>query len=175
MVLLDRVFGISTEFLAKMATIGFINHQKKKDYFVAKTSHGLPRLPFLKISPAFNELAPSTQDFHESDNMNAFYQYIEEQWIHGIASTKLSVYGRNRRTNSEEEGLHSTFGTRMAQKRPSFWYFLNKLKSVAKAYHLEIIELGEGILTYRYKRQSNKRIDRYISEAEQKLEEGSYI
>ena len=39
-----------------------------------------------------------------------------------------------------------------------------------KRFHLEIIQLGEGILTRRYKRQSSKRIDRYISEAEQKLE-----
>ena len=62
----------------------------------------------------------------------------------------LSVYGRTRRTNSEVEGFHSNFGKRMAQKRSNFWYFLNKLKSVAKAYHLEIIQLGEGILTRRY-------------------------
>ena len=84
----------------------------------------------------------------------------------------LSVYGRTRRANSEVEGFHSNFGKRLAQNRSNFWYFLNKLKSVAKAYHLEIIQLGEGILTRRYKRQSSKRKDRYISEAEQNLEEG---
>ena len=106
--------------------------------------------------------------------MKDFYQYIERQWIHGIASTMLSVYGRTRRTNSEVEGFHRNFGKRMAQKRPNFWYFLKKLKSVAKAYHLEVIQLGKGILSRRYKRQSSKRIDRYISEAEQKLEEGRY-
>ena len=80
----------------------------------------------------------------------------------------LSVNGQNRRTNS------SNFGKRMAQKRPNFWYFLNKLKSVAKASHLEIIQLGQGILTRRYKRKSSKIIDRYISEAEQKLQEERY-
>ena len=80
----------------------------------------MPLLPFHKISPAFYELAPSTQDFHVSDNMKAFYQLIERQWIHGIASTMLSVYGRTRRTNSEVEGFHSNFGKRMAQNRPNF-------------------------------------------------------
>ena len=62
----------------------------------------------------------------------------------------------------------------MTQKRPSFWYVLNILKSVGKTYHLEIIQLCEGILTHRYKRKSSKRIDCYISEAERKLEEKRY-
>ena len=78
------------------------------------------------------------------------------------------------RKNLELKGFHSNVGKRMAQKRPIFWYFLTKLKSVAKAYHLETIQLGEGILTRQYKRQSSKRVDRYISKAEQKVEEGRY-
>ena len=86
----------------------------------------------------------------------------------------LSVNGQNRLTNSEVEDFHSNFGKRMARKRLNFWYFLNKLKVVAKASHLEIIQLGQGILTRRYKRKSSKIIDRYISEAEQKLQEERY-
>ena len=56
----------------------------------------------------------------------------------------------------------------------TFVFFLNKSKCVAKAYHLEIIQLGEGILTHRYKRILGKRIDCFISETERKLDEKRY-
>ena len=169
-----RYFHFRQSLWQKWQQLGLSTIKERKINVWLRHLMALPLLPFHKINPAFYELAPSTQDFHVSYNMKAFYQYIERQWIHAIASTMLSVYGRTRRTNSEVEGFHSNFGKRMAQKRPNFWYFLNKLKSVAKAYHLKIIQLGEGILTRRYRRQSSKRIDRFIGEAEQKLEEGRY-
>ena len=39
----------------------------------------LPLFPFHEISPACYALAPSTQDFHVSDNMKSFYQYLKRE------------------------------------------------------------------------------------------------
>ena len=75
---------------------------------------------------------------------------------------KLSVHGKFRRTNSEVEGFHSSFGKRIGRKRPNFWFFLFKLKCVGKAYQLEANQLREGILTKRYSRKMSKASDKFI-------------
>ena len=86
----------------------------------------------------------------------------------------LSVHGKFRRINSEVEGFHSSFGKRIGRKRPNFWLFLFKLKSVGKAYQLEANQLREGTLTKRYRRKMSKVSDKFISEAEEKLATARY-
>ena len=105
------------------------------------------------------------------DAMATFYSYVEKQWIE---AKMLSVHRKFRRTNSEVEGFHSSFGKRIGRKRPNFWFFLFGLKSVGKAYQLEVNQLREGILTKRYRRKMSKTSDEFISEAEGKLETGRY-
>ena len=83
----------------------------------------------------------------------------------------LSVHGKFRRTNSEFEGFHSSFGIRIG---PNFRFFLFRLKSVGKAYQLEANQLREGILTRRYRRKMSKASDIFISEADEKLATGRY-
>ena len=77
-------------------------------------------------------------------------------------------------TNSEVEGFHSSFGKRIGRKRPNFWFFLFKRKSVGKSFQLEANQFREGILTRRYRRKMPKASDKFISEAEEKLATGRY-
>ena len=113
----------------------------------------MPLSPLNKLRPAFDELAFSTQVFHILDNLKDFFQYIDSEWFHGIAPLRPFVLGRAGRTNSELEDFHSDLAKRNVRKRPNFWCFLNKLKSVTKAYHFEINEPSQGILTRCYKRK----------------------
>ena len=131
-------FRFRRSFWRKWQQFGLSTIKERKIKVWLRLFMALPFSSFQKTGTAFYELSVYGR-FHVSDILKAFYQYIERQGIHGIASTMLSVYGRTRRTNSEVEGFHSNFGKRMARKRPNYWYVLNKLKSVAKAYHLEII------------------------------------
>ena len=78
----------------------------------------------------------------------------------------LSVHGKFRRTNSEVEGFHSSFGKRIGRKWPIFWFFPFKLKIVGKAHQLEANQFREPILTRRYRRKMSKASDNFISEAE---------
>ena len=86
----------------------------------------------------------------------------------------LSVHGKIGRTNSKVEGFHSSFGKRIGRKRPNFWFFLFKQKSVRKVYELEANQLKEGILPRRYRRKMSKASNKFFSEAEEKFATGRY-
>ena len=128
----------------------------------------LPLLPTNLIHSVFSELSPSVLKINV-DSMATFYAYVEKQWIQAIDPKMLSVHGKFRRTNFEIEGFHSSSGKRIGQKRPNFWFFLLKLKSVGKTYQLEANQLRDGILTRRYRRKMSEASDKFISEAEGKL------
>ena len=134
----------------------------------------LPLLPTNLIHSVFYELSPSVLEINVLDAMATFYSYVEKQWFQAMDPKMLSVHGKFRRTNSEVESFHSSFGKRNGRKRPNFWFFLFKLKSVGKAYQLEANQLTEGILTRRYRRIMSKASDKFISEAEGKLATGRY-
>ena len=106
--------------------------------------------------------------------MSEFFNYVEKTWITGQFRKMLSVFGKIRRTNSEVEGFHCNLMKRMARRRPNFWYFLNKLKSVGRAYNLELKQLSEGKPTRRFRKKEAKVVDRLITEAEDRLKDNRY-
>ena len=132
----------------------------------------LPLLPTNFIHSVFYGLSPSVLEIIVLDAMATFFSYVEKQWIHAMDPKMLSVHGKFRRTNSEVEGFHSSFGKRIGRKRRNFWLFLSELKSVGKVYQLEANQLREGILTRRYMRKMSEASDKFISEAEGKLATG---
>ena len=134
----------------------------------------LPLLPTNLIHSVFHELSPSVLEINVLDGKETFYSNVEKQWIQAMDPKMLSVHGKFRRTNSEVEGFHSSFGKRAGRKRPNFWFFLLKLKSVGKAYQLEANQLREGIITRRYRRKTSKAADKFISKAEGKWATGRY-
>ena len=86
----------------------------------------------------------------------------------------FSVHSKFRRTNSEVEGFHSSFGKRTGRKRPNFLFFLFRLKSVGKVYQLEANQLRRGILTRKYRGKMSETSDKFISETEENLATGRY-
>ena len=101
----------------------------------------LPLPPTNLIHSVFYELSPSVLEINDLDAMGTFYSYAEKQWIQAMDPKMFSVHSKFRRTNSEVEGFHSSFGKRIGRKRPNFWFFLFKLKSVGKVYQLEANQL----------------------------------
>ena len=82
----------------------------------------LPLLPTNLIHSVFYELSPSVLEINVLDAMATFYSYVEKKWIQAMDPEMLSVHGQFRRTNSEVEGFHSSFGKRIGRKRPNFWF-----------------------------------------------------
>ena len=127
----------------------------------------LPLLPETLIGPTFQELAPSIHFDKPIESILTFYVYVEKTWITSFMTASMfSVNGQTRRTNSDVECFHSAFSKRSGRKRPSFWFFLMKLKSVVNSYKIEAISLNEGKILRKYKCKEAKSVDRFISEAE---------
>ena len=81
----------------------------------------------------------------------------------------FSVYGQKRWTNSDVDCFHSALSKRIGRKRPSFGFFLTKLKSVANSYKNEAISIRDGKVSRKYKYNEAKTVDRFIPEAEEKI------
>ena len=87
----------------------------------------LPLLPTNLIHSVFYELSPSVLEINVLDAMATFCSYVEKQWIQAMDPRKFSVHAKFRRTSSEVEGFHSSFGKRIGPEWPIFWFFLFKL------------------------------------------------
>ena len=167
------LFHHRQSFYRKWRQLGLSCVKVKEVVSWVKQLMALPLLPTNLTDSVLYELSPSVLEINVLDAMATFYSYVEKQWIQARDPKTLSVHGKFRRTNSEVEGFHSSFGKRIGWKRPNVWFFL-KPKSVGKAYQLEANQLREGILTIRYRRKISKASDKFISEAEGKLATGRY-
>ena len=103
------------------------------------------------------------------DAMATFYSYVGKQWIQ-----KCYLFMVNSAGIIPKSKVSIALGKTIGRKRPNFWFFLHKLKSVGNAYQLEANQLRKGILTRRYGRKMTKASDKFISESERKLATGRY-
>ena len=169
------LFHYKQKVWTKWQQLGLSTCRDKRTSSWVKLIMSLPYLPENMIEQAFQELAPTVVFDQPSESILRFYIYVEKTWINGIKPFSMfSVYGQTRRTNSDVEVFHSAFAKRIGRKRPSFWFFLMKLKSVAYSYKIEVNCLNEGKIVRKYQSKLSKTADRYVSEAELKLSANRY-